>query len=445
MYLSDVVCIFFFGDFLMENRDGFNEEVNEDIKEDINEEQDLTDDLSEDVMTDEEVKELMDMIKECVDQPKSFKEKIKSYFPVFSIVLFCICFVAGCVHIACLISPSFADFYNQNIGAFVRMIMAYLTSWLPFSLAETIIIGLPVLAFLMIYYSIKAYKKSDEASMRCIVVLLSILSFMYSVFALGYGMGYHGTMLADKLKLEEKEVSAAELRQTTEALVEELEPLLDEISYSDSGFSYMPYSLDEMNDKLNDTYKSVCKKYKFIQDLRSNIKYIVLSEPMTYTHISGVYSYYTGEANLNVNFPDYTLPFTAAHELGHQRGIAPENEANFVAFLVCKESDDVYIRYSAYLNMFEYVSNALYNADPEAYYEIIYDVDPRIRGELVAYSQFFDKYRESVASEVSDAVNDTYLKTQGQSAGTASYGMVVDLTVAYYKKEGRVTPELPTA
>ena len=44
---------------------------------------------------------------------------------------------------------------------------------------------------------------------------------------------------------------------------------------------------------------------------------------------------------------------------------------------------------------------------------------------------FFEKYSESVASKVSDAVNDTFLKSQGQKEGTASYGRVVDLAVAY--------------
>jgi hypothetical protein len=295
---------------------------------------------------------------------KGFKGIIKKYCPVFSLVLFGLFIVAGSIHIACLASERFADFYNCNIGSLVRAALAYLTSWIPFSLAETIIIALPLIAFVLMYFSIKAYKKSEEASVRCIVVLLSILSFMYSIFVLGYGMGYHGSPLSEKLSLEEKAVTSQELKDTAVILLGEIEPLLDEISYKTDGSSCMPYSLDDMNVKLNGTYKEVCKKYTFIQNLKSKLKYIALSEPMTYTHISGVYSYYTGEANLNINFPDYSLPFTAAHELAHQRGIAPENEANFVAFLVCKDSDDAYIRYSAYLNMFEYVTNALYRADP---------------------------------------------------------------------------------
>lgn len=363
----------------------------------------------------------------------TFGGLIKKYCPIFSLVFFAMCIIAIPVHITCLISSSFADFYNQNIGAFVRAVLAYLTGWLPFSLAETVIIGLPVLVAGMIFLSIKQMKKSDTASIRCIVGLFSVLTFMYSIFVLGYGMGYHGAPLSEKLGLEEKAVSAEELKKTAEILLEKLEPNLEAVAYSENGDSYMPYTLDEMNDKLNDTYQKVSKKYGFIQNLRSNIKYIVLSEPMTYTHISGVYSYYTGEANLNINFPDYTLPFTAAHELAHQRGIAPENEANFVAFLVCSESDDPYIRYSGYLNMFEYVTNALYAASPDMYYEVISNADSGIKSEMIAYSEFFDKYRESVASEVSDVVNDTYLKTQGQTAGSASYGMVVDLAVAYYR------------
>ena len=88
---------------------------------------------------------------------------------------------------------------------------------------------------------------------------------------------------------------------------------------------------------------------------------------MSDLQISGIYSFFTGEANVNVEYPDYCLPFTAAHELSHQRGICRENEANFVAFLVCIGSEDDYIRYSGYLNVYEYLASALYRADKELY------------------------------------------------------------------------------
>jgi hypothetical protein len=96
------------------------------------------------------------------------------------------------------------------------------------------------------------------------------------------------------------------------------------------------------------------------------------------------------------------------------------------------ESDDPYIRYSAHLNMYEYVANALYDASPTLYYDVLARLDTDVRYELAAYSQFFDKYRNSTASQISGAVNDTFLQSQG-TPGTKSYGMVVDLAVAYYR------------
>ena len=163
-------------------------------------------------------------------------------------------------------------------------------------------------------------------------------------------------------------------------------------------------------------------------------KQVILSEPWTYTHIAGVYTFFTGESNVNVNFPDYTIPFTTAHEMAHQRGISREDEANFVAFLACAESDDPYIRYSGYMSLYEYVRSALYGADKDAYNEIRSAELSSVRNEGRAYSLFFDKYRENVAATVSGTINNSYLQSQG-TVGTKSYGMVVDLACAYFRQK----------
>ena len=153
---------------------------------------------------------------------------------------------------------------------------------------------------------------------------------------------------------------------------------------------------------------------------------------MSYTHITGLYTYFTGEANIDAAFPDYTLPYTAAHEFAHQRGIARENEANFVAFLICISSEDTYIQYSGYMNMLEYLLSALYSADKDVYQQFYSRMNTKAKAELRAYSNFFDKYRDATISKISGTVNDSYLKLQG-TEGSKSYGMVVDLAVAFYK------------
>jgi len=63
-------------------------------------------------------------------------------------------------------------------------------------------------------------------------------------------------------------------------------------------------------------------------------------------------------------------------------------------------------------------------------------LDSRVIEEMRSYSRFFEKYRDTVVSDVSDAVNNTYLVLQG-TEGAKSYGMVVDLAVAYVMKQYR--------
>ena len=82
--------------------------------------------------------------------------------------------------------------------------------------------------------------------------------------------------------------------------------------------------------------------------------------------------------------------------------------------------------------MYEYVMVALSSADTSMYLNARYFIPSQVNNELVAYSEFYEKYRNSVASEVSESVNDTFLKLHG-TEGVQSYGMVVDLAVAYYK------------
>ena len=117
--------------------------------------------------------------------------------------------------------------------------------------------------------------------------------------------------------------------------------------------------------------------------------------------------------------------------MAHQRGIAREDEANFVSFLVCISSDDPYIRYSGYLDMFREVRNKLADADKTLYKKLISEMSAETMGEVVSFGNFFDKYRENVAATVSNKVNDTYITSHGQEAGIKSYGLVADLLCAY--------------
>ena len=350
-------------------------------------------------------------------------------FPLWAFIPLCIAVICAVFHIISRNNTAFANFFTDNIASIFRMLTAKLTNFIPFSLAETVVLSLPVIIALFLWWAYKQINKGHKA--RPFYAILTVVCIFYSMFVLNFACGYGTDRIDVRLGMERKKVSADELYYTATCLASEVNSTSKTLTYGADGISVMPYSFDEMSEKLCKAFDAVHEKYPFIKSFSGRVKPVAASVAMSYAHTTGVYVPYSGEANINIDFPDYSIPYTAAHELAHQRGISREDEANFIAFLVCLESDDVYIRYSGVLGMLEYTLNPLYGANADYYREVYLSLDENVRGELRAYSEFFNKYRDSTASKVNNAVNDTYLKAQG-TEGTKSYGMVVDLAVAYY-------------
>lgn len=361
------------------------------------------------------------------------KGETRKRLPLFARIFYFASAISIVVSFAYIVSEPFANLFNRYIGAAIRAFLGATSGLVPFSVAEFIFIISPILVVWLAVAVSKNYSETWRDVLVSCGAILSVLSLVLTTFIWSFGAGYRTTTLDKRLGLVLEPVSAEELYNTAEILRENVEREAKEVFFVRGSSSVMPYTLGELGEKLEATYGRASTKYDFLPLMSVKLKPVMLSEPLSYTHITGIYTFFTGETNINVVFPDYTLPYTAAHELAHARGIAREDEANFIAFIVSLESEEAYVRYSAYLNLYEYVISALYRADVALYEKTVLKLSKPVRDELVAYSAFFEKYKDSVASEVSGAVNDTFLSVQG-TAGSASYGMVVDLAVAYYKQ-----------
>ena len=347
----------------------------------------------------------------------------------------CVVFLLGmAVLLLARLCTAFADFYVRRIGSALSAAFAFCSSLLPCSLAECLLICVPVLLVAFVFAAVYLTRRGRLCILRFLSGILATLLLFFGLFGLTYGAGYQQSALSEKLGLDRQDVSARQLRDTALWLAEKTNEAAQEVSFAEDGFSVMPYDFSQMSDKVLSAYADAGRKYSFLPQLFSRAKPVLLSEPWTYTHTAGIYTFFTGEANININLPQYTQPFTTAHEFAHQRGIAPENEANLMTFLVLSESQDAYLRYCAYLGAFEYFRSPLYRADPQLYTEVMQSLCRQARGEMRAYSAFFEKYSENAVADISGAINNAYLQSQGQSAGSRSYGLVVDLLVAYYEK-----------
>ncbi|MCL1793245.1 MAG: DUF3810 domain-containing protein [Oscillospiraceae bacterium] len=364
-----------------------------------------------------------------------FRPKIFTPPVIFCIVLGIISAAVWKLSAQC---AEIADFFSGTASYAMRFFLTSATRLIPFSLAEfALFISVPIIVIFSVKFVSENrfgfyWKKELAIIFQYIAKCAAAFGVFMFVFTFTLGVCYGKTPVNEKMGFEKRLLGADDLAAAFDVLKEEIVGLEQNIAgpiYA--GSTKMPYGLGEMNKKLNEAYKNMLEKHNIFKQIETSVKPVIMSVEMSKMHITGVYAFFTGEANINIDFPDYCLPFTAAHEMAHLMGIAREDEANFVAFLVCLYSDDEYIKYSGCANMLEYIGNALYRADKDRYYESMSDIPGILKNEMAAYSIFFEKYRNTRISKIAGAVNDTYLKTQGQEQGEKSYGLVVDLATVY--------------
>ncbi|MBE6713733.1 MAG: DUF3810 domain-containing protein [Ruminococcaceae bacterium] len=363
---------------------------------------------------------------------KQNKKQAVSPIPMGAVILLSLGIVGFFIQLFSSAFPKFADYINSTVGHFLRFVLANIFNIFPFSFMEFLFLSSPLIIICTAVLICKRAKMGRIFLIRSLSSLLSIFSCVYFLFSVGFAPGYHTTSLAERLGLKVEKAQAVQVYDTAVIMAEKLNDLCADVSYLSDGSSVLLTDYGELSDKLCDSYRDLYSSYGLSGTFDARIKPLVISPYMTYTHLSGIYSFFTGEANLNTNYPDFINVYTTAHEMAHQRGISREDEANFCAFLVLLESDSPYLQYCAYLNMFLYLTDALYSSSVSMYNRAYSLLDGRCTGDIIAYSEFFDKYRDSSAADISDSLNDAYLESQG-TAGVESYGMVVELAVSYYQ------------
>ena len=333
--------------------------------------------------------------------------------------------------------PGFADFYYRTFYRFFGGIFGSITGIFPFSLMEA---GICVLVFLAIFWVIKLVLKSKEGkeavlkySKSVLVKILSIICAVLFLFCAFCGTNYYRPGFAEEIGLEVKKSSAEELYELCAFLLDEAIDSGENLLHDENGRTVFAPSNLNMANRAKAEFEKFCEDYKIMKigfGKFGTPKPVICSEIMAYLQISGVFSPYTFEANICKSGPDFLRGSTMMHEQSHLRGYMNEAESNFIAYLACANSKDDYFRYSGTSLALIYSMNALYSADPEGWYELRIKYPAYLDADMRAQNEYVDSHDTKVA-EVSDKVNDTYLKLNDQQDGVRSYGKMVDLLLAY--------------
>ena len=363
---------------------------------------------------------------------KFFKKRSNIFF--VSLV-----FISALFEILFRISESFSEFYCINVFPVVKMI--YLpANLIPFAFSESIIIALILLAVIFFVMGIiKMFfaffkKQAFPFFAKILAGVMRLGVIVLFLFSLTFSASYHRKPLSELASINVGEITLESLEKATEYAAKKLWEISEQIEYRPEQMSHSGMTFNELSLAVKEDVDKACKEYTFLTKSRIKAKPIALSVPMTYTHISGIYTFFTGEPCINTNYAQYSLPFTIAHEYSHQIGIAPENETDFMAFLILSESKSPYLKYSAWSEAFLILSNELYLQNPDSYRKIVLNLPPLAITDYTVSSGVYSKYSNSAAGEIAKKANDTYLKANGVESGVNSYSESVILLVSYLTK-----------
>lgn len=146
--------------------------------------------------------------------------------------------------------------------------------------------------------------------------------------------------------------------------------------------------------------------------------------------ILGIYFPFTAESYIDPTLHPLEKPFTIAHEMAHSYGVTDEGEANFIAWVICSNSDDPLLQYSGQLRLLRYQMGDLYRMSQEVYIHFYKTLPAGIRNDLRAIQRIQEEIKP-INLEISRKSNDLFLKTQGVKAGVNSYQQLPMLAFAW--------------
>ena len=348
----------------------------------------------------------------------------------------CILFAAGfALLFISRISRGFAIWYSTHVYLFFVNTLGRLMGVFPFSVSE-LILYIVIVTFIItvLYLMIQTVKKKagKQEWKSWAVNVYFVAAVLLFLFAINCGVNYHKESFSESSKIIAERYTAEELREVCLWLAGEVNERSNQVERDSNGVMCLG-STGKTNAEAVRAMEKLGKQYSELSGYFPKPKGLMFSWILSIQDLTGIYSPFTVEANYNNAMTDYNIPFTACHELSHLRGFMQEEEANFIAFLASSGSDDIGFQYSGYLMGWRYCMNVLYQADYKAWEEIRPQINELVEVDLKANREFWQKYDGKIA-EVSNKVNDTYLKANDQSDGVQSYNRMVDLIVAYKKR-----------
>jgi hypothetical protein len=240
-------------------------------------------------------------------------------------------------------------------------------------------------------------------------------------------MNYFRPSAGERLNLRDTSYTTTHLINVTCMLIDSANATRARLKGTDS---------TQDNKTIYETAISAIKKTsKILPDFRAyspRIKSSLLTPLLNYIGTSGYFNPFTGEAQLNYQMPYFSRPMVACHEMSHQMGYGPEDEASFAGYLVALQSKDRLLRYSAFNNAVNECMHALRRRDTLVFKELRKHISPQVRHDFYR-ERFYWLSFHGQATMLSGYLYDDFLKANNQPQGLRTYNQMVLLLMNWYK------------
>lgn len=210
--------------------------------------------------------------------------------------------------------------------------------------------------------------------------------------------------------------------------------------------------LSGMADEARKLMQGLGAVYPQLEGWYPRPKVMLFSDFMCQQYMQGYYFPFSMEANYNDVMHILNIPSTMCHELAHLKGFIYEDEANFIGYLACIQSEDAFFQYAGYLSVLNYLYNdicRLAKENPDIYTKTVDEIPLAIVSGQVRKDNIFVSDEEweringkalidtEIVDKAADVFIDTNLKVNGVSDGMISYSRVVKLLLQYYSLQNR--------
>jgi hypothetical protein len=346
--------------------------------------------------------------------------------------------------------------YARGVSFQISRALSKVTGVLPVSLAALLIPGAALYLLVPFVVGIvrvlRGQRRWFDAARAGALRTTTFVAFVLAVFYLTWGLNYARAPLQARLGWPaiERPADEAVARQETDEIAALAAELVDATNDRYRAFaatddlgrpSAPPDPARAVDASFDDAFARVQRELGLeaaVAAPRGRAKpFPASTTTLSHLGLTGFYFPWMAEANYNASAPAPGLPHTVAHEKAHQRGIAFEDEASFVGYLVCVLSDDPYAQYSGQLFAQRQMLLELAARDQARAVAIAVRRVRGVQRDLDFIRHYWQQF-EGVAERVSHAVNDRYLKSQGVRAGVRSYAASQSLLVLFARQRGGV-------